>query len=115
MSRFTPFVRRTAALGALALAAALFIAPATLKADQPTQAQARTLSVSGQGEVKAVPNQAQLSAGVVTAAMTVAVALAANSKAMNGVFATLKRAGIPDKAMQTSGFSVSPQYPPNRD
>jgi hypothetical protein len=31
---------------------------------------------------------------------------------MNAVFATLKRLGVPDKAIQTSNFSVSPQYPP---
>ena len=68
------------------------------------------LSVSGTGEVKATPDQAQLSTGVVTQAATAAAALAANSRAMNGVFDTLKRAGIPEKNIQTSNFSVSPQY-----
>ena len=37
-------------------------------------------------------------------------ALAANARAMNGVFDTLNRAGIADKNIQTSNFSVSPQY-----
>lgn len=96
------------AAGILAVALALFAEPAL--ADNP-----RTLSVSGQGEARAVPNQAQLSAGVVTSAKTAAAALAANTKAMGGVFATLKKFGIPDKSIQTSGFSVSPQYPQNHD
>lgn len=69
----------------------------------------RTLTVSGEGEVKAAPDQAQLSAGVVTDARSPAEALAANSRAMETVFATLKRLGIPERAIATSNFSVSPQ------
>jgi hypothetical protein len=70
----------------------------------------RTLTVSGSGEIKAAPDAAQLSTGVVTQAPTAAQALAANARAMNAVFATLKRAGIADKNIQTSGISLSPQY-----
>jgi hypothetical protein len=68
------------------------------------------LTVSGAGEVKGVPDQAQLSTGVVTQAGTAAAALSANSRAMTSVFDTLKRAGIPEKNIRTSNFSVSPQY-----
>ena len=70
----------------------------------------RTLSVSGEGEVRAAPDQSSLSAGVTTGAATAAQALSANSRAMNAVFATLKKLGIPDKDIQTSNFSLSPQY-----
>jgi uncharacterized protein YggE len=70
------------------------------------------LVVSGTGEVKAKPDQAILSAGVVSEARSAAEALAANSRDMSAVFATLKRLGIPDKAIQTSNFQVTPQYPP---
>jgi hypothetical protein len=70
----------------------------------------RTLTVSGSGEIKAAPDAAQLSTGVVTQAPTAAQALAANARAMNAVFDTLKRAGIADKNIQTSGISLSPQY-----
>ena len=96
----------SASFSAAVLAAALF---ATTQASGQT-APPRTLSVSGTGEVKATPDQAQLSTGVVTQAGTAAAALAANSRAMNGVFDTLKRAGIAEKNIQTSNFSVSPQY-----
>ena len=53
--------------------------------------------------------------GLLAQAKKAAEALAANTRAMNEVFATLKRFGIPDKAIQTSEFSVEPQYASNRD
>lgn len=77
---------------------------------QSAPALERTITVSGEGEAKAAPDEAHLRAGVVTQARKAAEALAANSRAMNQVFATLKRLGIPDKSIQTSGFNVSPQY-----
>jgi uncharacterized protein YggE len=76
----------------------------------PAWADARTITISGQGEAKAAPDEAMLSAGVTTNAHTAAAALAANTRAMNAVFGTLRKAGIQDKDMQTSGFSVQPQY-----
>ena len=68
------------------------------------------MTVSGQGDVKAVPDEAILSAGVVTQARDAAAALAANSRAMNAVFDALKRIGVPEKSVQTSDFSISAQY-----
>jgi hypothetical protein len=100
------------AMAALAFgAAALFLSNAAAAADTVP----RTITVSGEGEAKAVPDEAHLSAGVVTQAKRAADALAANTRAMNEVFATLKRFGIPEKAIQTSEFSVEPQYASNRD
>lgn len=86
---------------------ALALAVPAFAADQPAP---RTLSVSGMGEVKSAPDELNLSAGVTTQATTAAQALVANSRAMNAVFATLKRLGIPEKDIQTSDFSVQPQY-----
>jgi hypothetical protein len=100
--RIPHFAAALLTVGALALAAAT-------AADAQAQ-PSRLLTVTGQGEVKGAPNQAQLSAGVVTTAKTAAAALAANTRAMNAVFATLKKAGVADKDMQTSDFSVQPQY-----
>lgn len=104
---------RGAGLTALCGAIAVFIAgssPMALAASN--DATPRMLVVSGEGKVMAKPDQAQLSAGVVTQAKTAAAALAANNAAMNKVFATLKSLGIPDNKIQTSNFSVNPQYPP---
>ena len=96
--------RRLAVCAVFSLIAA---APCAAYADQ---APPRTLTMSGQGVAKAAPDQAQFSTGVVSQGATAAQALAANSRAMNAVFATLKRLGIPDKDIQTSNFSLSPQY-----
>ena len=76
---------------------------------------ARTITVSGDAEVASKPDQARLSAGVVSQAETAAAALSANSTAMNRVFAALRMAGIPENRMQTSNFSVQPQYAPYRE
>lgn len=72
----------------------------------------RLVTITGTGEVSAVPDQARLSAGVVSQAKTAAAALADNSAKMNAVFAAIRKMGVPDKDIRTSGFSVSPQYPP---
>jgi uncharacterized protein YggE len=97
------------------IGAAIFASVPLLCAAQPAPpSRPHILSVSGEGEVRAVPDQAQLSAGVVTQAKTAAAALAANATAMTEMFKSLRRAGIPEKAIQTSNFSVSPQYPPYR-
>lgn len=80
-------------------------------AQSTLQPEPRILTVSGEGEAKGRPDQAMLSAGVVTDGKTAVEALAANARKMTAVFDTLKRLGIPDRAIQTSEMSVSPQYP----
>jgi len=99
---------RDGLLAVVLLGSALAAVPAMAQGDGPTP---RLLTVSGEGQAKARPDQATLSAGVVTDGKTAADALGANSRAMNAVFATLKRLGIPDKSIQTSGINVTPQYP----
>ena len=88
----------------LALAAALF-SPALAADPAP-----RTLSMNGHGEMRAAPDMATVTAGVTTSAPTAAAALAANSSRMKSVFAALKKLGVADKNIQTTGFNVSPQY-----
>ena len=73
------------------------------------QTVSRTITMSGQGEVRAAPDTVTLSAGVTSEAPTAAAALAANTSRMQAVFAALKKLGVADKDMQTSNFSVSPQ------
>jgi len=97
------------------LSALAAVLAAGLSAFTPLAAQAdpaHTITVSGNGEARGVPDQAELSAGVTTVAPTAAAALADNARTMTGVFDTLKRLGVPERAIQTSNFSVSPQYPP---
>lgn len=101
---------RAALLCAAGVALTAIAGSAAIGAGSGDDTAKRVLTVSGEGEVRAAPDEALLSAGVVTNARTAAVALSDNSRAMNEVFATLKRAGIADKDMQTSDFSVNPQY-----
>ena len=70
----------------------------------------RIISLSGHGEVRATPDIAYVTSGVVTQGATAAEALAANTKAMTDLFAALKDSGIEDRDVQTSNFSVQPRY-----
>jgi uncharacterized protein YggE len=96
---------KTVLFTALMLAAGLAPALAQTAAN-------RTLTMSGQGEVRAAPDTVTLSAGVTSEAPTAAAALAANTARMQSVFAALKKLGLADKDMQTANFSVSPQMAP---
>jgi len=75
--------------------------------DQPPAA---TISIEGHGEVQAAPDTAYVTSGVTTQGATAREALDANTKAMAELVATLKEAGIESRDIQTSGFSVSPNY-----
>ena len=105
-------MKSAALAGAIAL-----MAGAAFSSAQAAEAMMapRTITVSGDAEIASKPDQARLSAGVVSQAETAAAALTANSTAMNRVFAALRAAGIPDNRMQTSNFSVQPQYAPYRE
>jgi uncharacterized protein YggE len=68
------------------------------------------LSISAEGKSTRVPDLAVFSAGVVSEGKTASEALTANASAMNQVIASLKKAGIADKDVQTSNISLSPVY-----
>jgi len=95
-------MKRTVFLG-LALTGLLAAVPALAQT-------ARTISMTGHGEIRSAPDMAQVTAGVTTSATTAAQALAANTARMKTVFAALQKLGIPEKNIQTVNFSVSPQY-----
>jgi uncharacterized protein YggE len=73
-------------------------------------ADPHTITMTGHGEIKAAPDTATINAGVTSNAATAAAALSANSARMAQVFDALRKLGIPDRDIQTAGFSVSPQY-----
>lgn len=103
-SRFSP----TSLLAAVLVVIATAVSPALADDHEPR----RTISLSGIGQVQARPDTARINAGVLTDGADAGSALAANSKAMNSLFRTLKQAGIADRDMQTSNFSISPRYAP---
>ena len=100
---------KTASTLAAALAGALLAAPAA-QADDNMLQQGTTLQLSAREEVSRVPDIAMISAGVMTEAPTAQQAMADNRAQMNRAFAVLRRAGIADKDMQTSGLSMQPRY-----
>jgi uncharacterized protein len=112
---FAMNVRAIAAGSALvivaALAAAALIGPRQ-GISAPDGTLPRIITVSGLGEVKTKPDLAIINTGVTTEATTAQEALSKNTTAMTAVMNALKAAGIADDDIQTSNFSVSPQYPP---
>jgi uncharacterized protein YggE len=74
------------------------------------QALVPSLTVVGSGKVTARPDMAQIQLGVVTEAPSATKALKDNNDAMARLFGTLDGRGIARKDVQTSNFSVTPQY-----
>jgi uncharacterized protein YggE len=68
------------------------------------------ISVEGRGKAAGPPDMAVVNSGVTTQATTAREALEANTAATTQLIATLREAGIEKRDIQTSGFSVSPQY-----
>ncbi|MHA6297524.1 SIMPL domain-containing protein [Devosia sp. CAU 1758] len=73
-------------------------------------AHAGTIAIEGRGEVRAAPDMATINSGVTSQGATAREALDANTAAMSELIATLKQAGIEARDIQTSGFSVNPNY-----
>lgn len=106
--------------GAMMAAAALFAAaPAAHAQAQPSggapmmmhaMAAPPSLNLSAYGEVRAAPDMATISFGVVTEAATAAEAMQLNATRMNQVMVALRRAGIEARDVQTSGLNLSAQY-----
>ncbi|PDV90172.1 hypothetical protein CO652_01875 [Rhizobium sp. H4] len=92
------------ALLALPLAAA---APAMAQEAKPREA---VISVTGDGESSMAPDMAVVTLSVVKQAKTAREALDENNKAMKDVLGALKSGGIAERDLQTSGFSIQPQY-----
>jgi uncharacterized protein YggE len=102
---------RAAVLG-LSLSAAA-AAPAAFAQDAAASDaifRATTLNLSAYGETKVTPDMATITLGVSTQGATAQEAMAANARQMAGVMASLKKAGIADKDIQTSNLSLNPQY-----
>ena len=71
---------------------------------------APSLNLSAYGEVKAAPDMATITFGVVTEAPTAEAAMRDNATRMTQVMAALRRAGIAERDVQTSGLNLSAQY-----
>lgn len=103
---------RTITIGIFAFA--IFTVPLSAQAI-PTDDAQHTVVMTGVGEVKAMPDEAIISAGAVTEARTASDAVSENSAIMTRVFDALAKLGVVKKQISTSGFSLEPQYPPSND
>ncbi|MBP7242739.1 SIMPL domain-containing protein [Amaricoccus sp.] len=88
---------------------ALALPPAALGQEAPAP-EPRRLFVSGEAEVRAVPDRATISAGVQSEALSAADALAATAETMQAVFAALEAQGVAAEDIQTSQLSVDPVW-----
>jgi hypothetical protein len=89
---------------AAAMAVALAAAPAVAQ-QAPT-----LLTLTATAEAQGAPDVADIGAGVVTQATEAEAALRANSEKMTRVMAALRKAGVAERDIQTSGISVQPQF-----
>ena len=100
----------------MAFAAPAAIAQAQTAADpvSPLQvhamAQYPALNLSASGEVKVAPDMATITFGVMTEAATAQEAMAQNATQMSRVAAALRRAGLGERDIQTSGLNLQAQY-----
>ncbi|NBB51841.1 DUF541 domain-containing protein [Rhizobium sp. CRIBSB] len=118
MTLFTPRLRVPGlaglGLGAALMAATALAAPAAMAQDMPgamhMMQPAASLNLSAYGEVQVAPDMATITFGVMTEATTAQEAMARNAARMTQVMAALRRAGIAERDVQTSGLNLSPQY-----
>jgi uncharacterized protein len=64
----------------------------------------------GRGEMKLAPDRVSLRIGVVTHGASAGAAGSLNARRMEPLLAALRRQGIPDSAMSSTGYNVDPEY-----
>ena len=69
---------------------------------------AQTITVSGEGEASGTPEVAMVSLSVQNEGRTAREAIDANSAAMAQVVEAMKRIGVPERGLRTSGISINP-------
>ncbi|MGH9459525.1 MAG: SIMPL domain-containing protein [Thermoanaerobaculia bacterium] len=88
------------------------LALAQQEAGEPPRQEAplEMISVSGVGKVRLAPDRVRFTVGVDTVAPTPSEALRENNERVQAVIDALKRAGAESEEIQTSNFSIYPQF-----
>lgn len=68
------------------------------------------ITMSGYASVGAAPDRVEINLGVMSKAKTARDALTLNNANMNNIIKTLEESGVEKKYIQTSNFSISPNY-----
>jgi uncharacterized protein len=79
------------------------------------QVPQRTITVSGTGKVTLTPDIAYVSIGVQTQDASATTAMEANNTKAQAIIAAIKAAGVEDKDIQTTNFSIYPQQQYDKD
>ena len=95
---------------AFAIAAIVFAPVAT----QAAEKLEKLVTVTGEGTVDAVPDNAVIRVGVSSQGKTARAASDTNAREMNAVLAAIKDGGIADRDVQTTSLSLQPQYDPKQ-
>ncbi|MFZ5910715.1 MAG: SIMPL domain-containing protein [Chloroflexota bacterium] len=105
---------KTLLLSAVLIAAFALGACGPTTINQAAPPPTRSLNVNGTGQVYLTPDIAYIYVGVHTERATASEAVAANTAETQQVIAALKEAGIEDKDIKTTNFSIWPntQYNP---
>ena len=92
------------------LTLALCLAAAPAFAQQPVPPITPLIVTSGEGVVKKAPDRAWVTIGAESRAKTAAEAQRLNTEAMNAVLEKIKAQGVPADAIQTTAYSIQPEY-----
>lgn len=91
-------------LGLAAMAALLILAP-----EARAQEEGR-ITVTGEADVRVVPDEVVLTLGVETDDLDLAAAKAENDSRMTGVIESAREAGIPENLIRTDYLGIEPRY-----
>ncbi|MDP9133158.1 MAG: SIMPL domain-containing protein [Nitrospirota bacterium] len=97
---------------ALALGLMLLVAPGTAPAHDDAKPAVPTLTVTGTGTLALAPDMALVTFGMQTSGKSLSEAQRQNSSVMQRVIDRLGELQIDKTRIQTSSFSVTPQYKP---
>jgi len=99
----------TTALNATPTFAQSGLSPSSAQAVQVIQSQP-ALTLAATGEVRLAPDMAVVTFAVVSEAETAREAMARNASSMSAVFSALRRTGVEERHIQTTGLNLQAQF-----
>lgn len=99
-------MKKTAWILTLAIFSALFTGPYALSAEKPP----RLITVSGDAEIRVVPDEVVITLGVETSNKVLSLAQKANDAVVRAVIEKARKNRIDQKHIQTDYFTVEPRY-----
>lgn len=103
-----PLVSILSVVALACLLAALAVAPAAAQSEPP--ASPRLITVTGEAEVKAPPDEVILTLGVESSNKQLKLAKGQNDELVKQVSAAAAALGVPPKDIQTDHISIEPRY-----